>query len=66
MRTAALYDWLLLGPDVRPQRTVYDLQNAARRIRQTNDRQAEALAAANVLAAPTEEAMLAVFSKSER
>jgi putative phosphoesterase len=54
--------WLLLGPDVRLQRTTYDFHDAARRIRQTRYPQAETFAAVNVLAPPAEEAMLAVFA----
>ncbi len=33
-RTGA--DWMLLGPDVHTRNTVYDLQNAAARIRETS------------------------------
>jgi putative phosphoesterase len=58
-------DWLLLGPQVELRHTDYDLTKAAERIRLTNYPQAEDFAARNVLAQPSEEAMLAAFTKVE-
>jgi putative phosphoesterase len=57
--------WLLLGPDVQLRRTNYDLNKAAKRIRQTNYPQAESFAAHNVLQPPSEEQMLELFSRAE-
>jgi putative phosphoesterase len=54
--------WLLLGPDVAPQHTRYDLDAAAARIRASAYPQAEAFAAGNVLRPPSETDMLKVFS----
>ncbi len=53
--------WLLLGPDVRPMRTSYDLERAAARIRATSYPQAEEFATRNVLDPRTEEEALALF-----
>ena len=53
--------WLLLGPEVEPRRTTYDLTAAAKTIRATGHPQAERLA--NELPQPrSEEEMLALFS----
>ncbi len=57
--------WLLLGPEVAPRYTRYDLAAAAARIRASAYPQAEAFAAGNVLAPPSETAMLQVFSRAE-
>jgi putative phosphoesterase len=57
--------WLLLGPTVELQRTSYDLQDAADRIRATNYPQAAEFAQKNVLVPPTEEQMLNVFAAAE-
>lgn len=57
--------WLLLGPDVELRRTPYDVQEAAERIRATEYPQAEDFAAQNVLAPPSEEAMLKAFASFE-
>ncbi len=55
--------WLLLGPEgAELQRTDYDLELAAARIRDTDYPQANDFAEHYVLHPPTEEAMLAVFS----
>jgi putative phosphoesterase len=54
-------DWLLLGPDIQPRHTPYDLARAAERIRATEYPQAEDFAARNVLQPPSEEEMLAAF-----
>ena len=55
-------DWLLLGPDVEPRHTVYDLDAAADRIRRTSYPQAHDFAERYVLHPPAAEAMLAVFT----
>lgn len=60
-RTGA--DWLLLGPDVELRHTSYDLVAAAARVRATAFPGAEEIAATNILASPTEEAMLAAFTR---
>jgi putative phosphoesterase len=57
--------WLLLGPDVQLRHTLYDLEEAAARIRATTYPQAQDFAARNVLQPPTEREMLEVFSKVE-
>jgi len=58
-------DWLLLGPDVQPRHTPYDLEAAAARIRATPYPQADEFAARSVLRPPSEEEMLAVFARAE-
>jgi predicted phosphodiesterase len=58
-------DWLLLGPGVEWRHTSYDLAAAAERIRATEYPQAEDFAARNVLQPPTQDAMLAIFSRGE-
>ena len=57
--------WLLLGPGVQFRHTRYDLARAADRIRQTLYPQAADFAARNVLNPPSEEEMLAAFSRTE-
>jgi predicted phosphodiesterase len=57
--------WLLLGPDVHPRRTPYDLAAAAARIRGTAYPQAEEFASASVLQPPSEDDMLAAFARAE-
>jgi putative phosphoesterase len=57
-------DWLLLGPDVEPRHTPYDLPQAAERIRNTEYPQAQDFAAHSVLQPPAEEEMLAMFAKA--
>jgi putative phosphoesterase len=57
--------WLLLGPDVQPRHTSYDLAKAAGRIRDTNYPQASAFAEKNVVQPPSEEEMLAAFAGTE-
>lgn len=54
--------WLLLGPGVTFQRTDYDLEDAAARIRRTDYPQAEQFAADSVLNPPSEDEMLAKLS----
>lgn len=58
--------WLLLDSAVQPQVTRYDFSRAAERIRATAYPQREEFAARNVLAPPTEEAMLELFSRPVR
>jgi putative phosphoesterase len=58
-------DWLVLGPDVEPRHTGYDLADAAARVRATGYPEAEEFAARNVLRAPTEQETLAAFAASE-
>jgi predicted phosphodiesterase len=55
--------WLLLGPGVDLRRTSYDFVRAADRIRATAYPQAEQFATQNVLKTPSEEQMLAAFSR---
>jgi putative phosphoesterase len=57
-------DWLLLGPDVQLRHTLYDLANAAERIRGTEYPQAEEFAADNVLQPPSEAEILKAFTRS--
>jgi putative phosphoesterase len=57
--------WLLLGSEIEFQRTNYDLDKAAARIRASGYPQAER-AANDILSPPSEEQMLEVFSKAER
>ena len=55
-------DWLLLTPDVQLRHTRYDLQAAARRIRQTGYPRAEEFADRYVLEPPSEAEMLDAFT----
>ena len=57
--------WLLLGPDVRLRRTLYDFTQAAERIRGTEYPQAEEFAVQSVLTPPSEEKMLEAFTPVE-
>ncbi|MEW5918286.1 MAG: metallophosphoesterase family protein [Gemmatimonadota bacterium] len=57
--------WLLLGPNVEPKVTPYDLEAAADAVRATEYLQREEFAARAVLRPPTEEQMLAAFSRAE-
>ncbi len=57
--------WLLLGPEIAPQHTRYDLDEAAARIRASAYPQAEAFAAGNILRPPAEVDMLRVFTPAE-
>lgn len=57
--------WVLLGPDVRLERTLYDLDAAALAVRATEYPQAESFAARNVLAPPTEAEVLAMLAPME-
>ena len=58
-------DWLLLGPDVQPRHTSYDLETAAARIRATSYPQADDFAANSVLRPPSRAAMLEIFARAE-
>lgn len=57
--------WLLLGPGVQFQHTIYDFTQAAERIRATNYPQAETFASQNVLQPPSEGQMLEAFTRAE-
>jgi putative phosphoesterase len=57
--------WLLLGPDVQLQRTSYDLEAAAERIRASEYPQAREFAAKYVLESPSEQESLEAFAKAE-
>ncbi|MGD9903588.1 MAG: metallophosphoesterase [Vicinamibacterales bacterium] len=58
-------DWLLLGPDVTPRHTAYDLAAAAARVRASAYPQREAFAAGSILAPPSDEDMLKAFAAAE-
>jgi putative phosphoesterase len=58
-------DWLLLSPDVEFRHTSYDLQDAARRVRQTQYPRADEFAERNVLSPPTEAETLESFRRVE-
>ena len=53
--------WLLLGPDVRFQRTPYDFDAAARAVRATSYPRADEFARQSVVHPPSEEEMLALL-----
>ncbi len=57
--------WLLLGPRVSFQHTLYDLDQAAIRIRASGYPEGEYFAAHNILNPPTEKEMLEAFSRVE-
>jgi predicted phosphodiesterase len=57
--------WLLLGPGVELRHTSYDLEEAARRIRETAYPQARDFAERNVLKPPSEKDTLEAFSRVE-
>jgi putative phosphoesterase len=57
--------WLLLGPDIHPQQTPYDLAAAAERIRGTSYPQAQEFAAQDVLHPRSEKEVLAALAKAE-
>ena len=57
--------WLLLGPNVQLRHTLYDLAQAAERIRDTNYPMAQDFAAHNVLQPPSEGEALEVFTRAE-
>ena len=55
--------WLLLGPEIMLRRTLYDLQDAAVRIRASGYPQAQDFAENNVLKPETEAEAIAVFER---
>src|SRR3954467_13922653 len=55
--------WLLLGPSVELRRTSYDLARAAELVRATTYPRAEEFATQNILRPPSEETMLAAFTR---
>jgi putative phosphoesterase len=55
--------WLLLGPEIMLRRTLYDLQDAATRIRASGYPQAQDFAENNVLKPETEAEAIAVFER---
>ena len=57
--------WLLLGPAVELRRTSYDLDAAARRVRETTYPQANDFADRNILRPPAESDMLAAYAGLE-
>jgi predicted phosphodiesterase len=58
-------DWLLLQTEVEFRHTLYDLDEAARRIMETNYPGAEEFAANHVLRPPSEEQMLQLYARAE-
>ena len=58
--------WLLIDRGIDLRRTAYDLEGAAERIRATDYPQAEQFASGNVLAPPSEAAMLAAYARTAR
>ena len=57
--------WTMLGPGVKPQRTEYDRQAAATRIRGAGSPEAEQFATENVLQVPTVEEAMEFLRKAE-
>jgi predicted phosphodiesterase len=57
--------WALLGPDVQLRHTLYDLAQAAERIRATQYPQAQEFATHSVLQPPSEEKMLEAYTPFE-
>jgi putative phosphoesterase len=55
--------WLLLGPEIQLRHTIYDLADAASRIRATSYPQAPDFADRNVLRPPSEKDMLEAFAR---
>ena len=55
--------WAVLGPAIELRHTTYDLEAAARRIRETQYPQAEDFAARNVLRPPAEAEILAAYTR---
>ena len=58
--------WALLGPEVELNRTSYNLEEAASRVRLTDYPEAESFAAQNVLQPASEDQMLKVFNGAQR
>ena len=57
--------WLLLGPRIEARHTLYDLDSAAERIRETSYPDAARFATRHVLNPPSEQEMLDLFSRVE-
>lgn len=57
--------WLLLGSAIELRRTDYDLQEAARRVRQTRYPLAEEFASKSILTTPSRQSMIDALSKAE-
>lgn len=57
--------WLLLGPEVRLQRTRYDLDAAAQRVRSTGYPSARDFAERSILSPPSEQEMLETLTRAE-
>jgi hypothetical protein len=57
--------WLLVGSDVELRRTTYDLSGAAARIRETDYPRAGEFATQSILLPPSEQQMLAAYSRVE-
>jgi diadenosine tetraphosphatase ApaH/serine/threonine PP2A family protein phosphatase len=55
--------WLLLGPEIKLRRTLYDLEDAAARIRASSYPQAQDFAENNVLRPETEAEAITVFER---
>ena len=55
--------WLLLGPEITLRRTLYNLQDAAARIRASGYPRAQDFAEKNVLKPETEAEAIAVFER---
>lgn len=58
-------DWLLLGDDLAPRHTGYDLEAAAARVRASAYPQAEAFASGSILRPPSASDMLRAFGAAE-
>jgi predicted phosphodiesterase len=57
--------WLLLGPDVQPRQTAYDVAHAAEQMRATGFPMVETVAIKYVLNPPPESEMLAVYARAD-
>jgi predicted phosphodiesterase len=57
--------WLLLGPDVQLKRTSYDLEAAAKRLRESGFPDVSAFVERQVLNRPSEEQILAAYAKAD-
>jgi hypothetical protein len=57
--------WLLLGPSVELRKTPYDLEAAARRVRQSAYPLATEFADKSILTTPSKQAMMNSLSKAE-
>ena len=58
-------DWLLLGPEIQLRHTAYDLQRAARDVRQTTYPAADEFAERYILNPPSAQEMLELFTRFE-